>query len=171
MVDATDLKSVGTSDCGGSSPPVPTNQAREMAMIDVSSLERAIAELQESLAYTKSDLARNDAGIAKQFRAASIQAFEFTYELAHKMLKRYLEETEPSRTIIESMSFAELIRTGAERGLLLHSFDRWRLYRHSRSVTSHTYNEEKAQDVFEQLESFLEEVVYLCDSLKKRQAA
>ena len=92
-------------------------------MIDISPLEKAIAQLQESLNYADSDLAKYDARLARQFRSAAIQAFEYTYELSHKMLKRYLEATEPTPESIDAMSFQELIRTGAEKGLLLHSWD------------------------------------------------
>jgi hypothetical protein len=62
-------------------------------MIDIASLEKAIAQLETSLKYSESDLAKKDEGIAKQFRAAAIQAFEFTYEVSHKMLiPKFLEE-------------------------------------------------------------------------------
>jgi nucleotidyltransferase substrate binding protein (TIGR01987 family) len=138
-------------------------------MIDLSSLEKAIAQLKKSLDYADSDLAQNDPDIAQQFRAAGIQAFEYTYELAHKMLKRYLEATEPTPESIDAMSFQELIRTGAEKGLLLHSWDVWHFYRQCRSITSHTYDEAKAEDVFSRLKDFLEEAAFLCAQIKKRQ--
>ncbi len=47
-------------------------------MVDITSLKSAIAQLETSLNYAESDLAKKDEGIAKQFRAATIQAFEFT---------------------------------------------------------------------------------------------
>jgi hypothetical protein len=108
-------------------------------MIDISSLENAIEQLKESLEYAGSSLAKNNRGLAKQFRSSSIQAFEFTYELAHKTLKRYLE-------------------------------DIWKDYRHARSTTSHTYSEQKADDVFSRIPDFLEEAEFLRDQIKKRQS-
>lgn len=36
-----------------------------------------------------------------------IQCFEFTYELSHKMLKRYLESTAASPEEIDFITFAE----------------------------------------------------------------
>ncbi|MFZ4761577.1 MAG: HI0074 family nucleotidyltransferase substrate-binding subunit [Alphaproteobacteria bacterium] len=139
-------------------------------MIDISAQEQAIERLKESLHYAASPLAQQDAGLARQFMASSIQAFEFTYELAHKMLKRYLEATEASPASIDAMSFQELIRTGAEKGLLQHSWDQWKHYRHFRSVTSHSYNEKKAEEVFEHIPAFLQEAEFLHDQIKKRQA-
>ena len=68
-------------------------------------------------------------------RDASIQRFEYTYELAHKMIKRYLEISEPNAEAIDLMSFPDLIRTAAERGLILHSWDQWKLYRDSEVIT------------------------------------
>ncbi|MDX1918390.1 MAG: nucleotidyltransferase substrate binding protein [Candidatus Caenarcaniphilales bacterium] len=65
------------------------------------SFEKAIGQLKESLVHTNSHSARQDPGLARQFRAASIQAFEFTYELAYKTLKRYLEHTEPNPALFE----------------------------------------------------------------------
>ena len=49
--------------------------------LDLSSLREALAALNTSLRYLESDLAANP-DVKDQFRAAAIQAFEFTYELA-----------------------------------------------------------------------------------------
>ena len=58
--------------------------------LDYSSLESAVAQLQRSFDYLHSDLARKDDGLREQFRAATIQAFEFSYELAVRMIRRQL---------------------------------------------------------------------------------
>lgn len=87
-------------------------------------------------------------------RDATIHRFEYSYELAHKMLKRYLETTESSSEEIDQMSFATLIRTGAEKGLLKNSWDTWSVYRHARNLTSHTYDEKKAIEVCEIVPDF-----------------
>lgn len=55
--------------------------------LDLTSLRDALAALQTSLRYLAPDLAA-DPGVKDQFRAASIQAFEFTYELVFKFMKR-----------------------------------------------------------------------------------
>jgi len=138
-------------------------------MIDISSLEKAIEQLETSLNYLASPLAQNDGGIAKQFRAAAIQAFEFTYELSHKMLKRYLEDTDPSPETIDELDFQGLVRTGFERGLLLHSWNEWRAYRKARGTTSHSYDETSAEEVLKQIPEFLDEAKFLRDAINKRQ--
>jgi nucleotidyltransferase substrate binding protein (TIGR01987 family) len=137
-------------------------------MIDLTPLAKALARLHESLAYLNSDAAQQDSALARQFQMATIQAFEFTYELAHKTLKRYLEATEPSRLVVEEMSFATLIRTAAERGLIKNSWDVWSAYRKARGTTSHTYNEEAAFDVLLHVPAFAEEVAFMLSTLDNK---
>lgn len=101
-------------------------------------------------------------------RDASIQRFKYTYELCHKMLKRYLEKTEPNAEEIDQMPFAQLIRTGSERGLLLHGWDDWSKYRFARNLTSHTYDEAKAAQVCEIIPAFLADAQHLTTKLNER---
>ena len=68
--------------------------------LDLSSLRDALAALNASLGYLESDLAK-DAALKDQFRAAAIQAFEFTYELAFKFMKRQLEEIVPVPSAVD----------------------------------------------------------------------
>jgi len=138
-------------------------------MIDLASLIKAIKQLETSIGYYHSDLAQADEALLEQFRSASIQAFEYTYELAHKMLRRYLEATEPSVETVVNMSFPEIIRTGWERGLLASSWDVWSSYRKARGCTSHTYDSDKAEEVFQIIPKFLQEVHSLVDEILKRQ--
>ncbi len=97
-----------------------------------------------------------------------IQRFEYSYELAHKMLKRFLEMTAANPQEIEQMSFPHLIRTGAEKGLLNSSWDHWSNYRTARNLTSHTYNETKAVEVCQIIPEFLHEAEFLLTQLQRR---
>jgi len=132
--------------------------------LDLTSLENAVARLDEGL--TTLGGRPEDSLI----RDGVIQRFEFTYELAHKMLKRYLETTSANPAQYDSMAFADLIRTASEQGLLLHGWDAWREYRHARSLTSHTYDEAKAVQVAEGLAAFLDEARFLLAQLQARTA-
>jgi nucleotidyltransferase substrate binding protein (TIGR01987 family) len=136
--------------------------------LDLSSFANALAQLEKSLGYAASDLARGDAELARQFRAAAIQAFEFTYELSWKMLKRQLEGSLPNPAAVDEMSFPELIRTGSETGLLLSGWERWKEYRQARGTTSHTYDEAKADQVFAVIPEFLQEARHLLQELRAR---
>ena len=142
--------------------------AERCVMLDFSSLDNAITQLEMSLSYANSDLAKTDAQLALLLRSASIQAFEYTYELSHKFLKRYLEATEPSTVALDAMTFPDLIRTGAEKGLLKNSWDVWQLYRKARGTTSHTYSEMAASKVFAIIPDFVEEVRFLRNKLVER---
>jgi nucleotidyltransferase substrate binding protein (TIGR01987 family) len=136
--------------------------------LDLSPLERAIAQLRKSLAYGRSELARRDPELALQFRAAAIQAFEYTYELSWKMLKRHLESVVANPAEVDAWSFADLIRSGNEHGLLRSDWPVWRDYRKARGTTSHTYDDSRAREVFEILPDFLEEASILLERLHER---
>lgn len=86
-------------------------------ILDISPLSSAIARTEEMLANCR-HAAGASPSVQKQLQAGAIQGFEFTYELSFKMLRRYLQETEPSAENIREMSFPEIIRLGYKRGLL-----------------------------------------------------
>ena len=107
----------------------------ERLALDIQPLEKAVGALAAALArYAQSP----DDDIV---RDACIQRFEFTYELSHKMLKRFLEATSANPAEFDAMPFQDLIRTGSERGLLLGDWSRWKVFRTARSITSHAYDE------------------------------
>ena len=101
-------------------------------------------------------------------RDGLIQRFEFTFEISHKLLKRYLRENAPSADNVDDMSFAEVVRMGNENGLFLGNWPRWRQYREMRSRTSHTHNETIAIDVVAGIPAFLDDARYLRDQLRQR---
>lgn len=118
--------------------------------LDLSSFKKAIATLEEAVnAY------KNNQGNTF-IRDACIQRFEYTYELAHKMMRRHLEITEPTATVIDDLSFTALIRLAYERGLLQSELAEWKKFRHARNLTSHTYDEEKANDVLRSFAKILD---------------
>ena len=130
--------------------------------LDVSSLERALFRLEEGWERYQRDI--SDA----QIRDGLIQRFEFTYEISHKMLKRFLEDTSPTPAIYDSMSFADLIRSGNEHAFLLGTWAEWKTYRDMRARTSHSYNEDIAREVVDGIIPFIAEARYLLSQLKTR---
>ncbi len=86
--------------------------------LDFSPLGNAINQLEKTLDYAKLPLAKSDPGLFEQLRNSVIQCFEFSYELSHKMLKRFLAETAASSEDIDTLSFQDIIRTGNEKNLL-----------------------------------------------------
>lgn len=79
-----------------------------------------------------------------------------------------LELMSPNPSEIDQMSFADMIRSGAERGLLASSWDEWRHFRSARNAASHAYNEKKANEVFERIPAFQGEAAALLAQLQKR---
>ena len=130
--------------------------------LDLSPLERAIERLNEGWTRYQQDISDT------QIRDGLIQRFEFTYEVAHKMLKRYLEMTVPNPAAIDEMAFADMIRTGSEQGLLRSGWDKWKDYRKARGATSHTYDEAKAIEIAAIIPDFLSEAQSLFAVLRKR---
>ena len=136
--------------------------------LDFSSFGQAITRLETSLRYAHSSVAEHDAGLQEQLRNSVIQCFEFTYELSHKMLRRYLEATADSQEEIMLSTFSNLIRIGNEKGLLRSDWKKWQTYRQARTDSSHTDDEDKAEAVFAIAPDFLAEACYLYQTLTER---
>jgi nucleotidyltransferase substrate binding protein (TIGR01987 family) len=143
----------------------PKSSAKERAIkLDTSSLGNAVRRLREGLARCERE------PTDEQIRDGLIRRFEFTYELSHKMLRRYLKETAGSPDEIERMAFADLIRTGNAQGLLRGDWPAWRRFRELRARTSHTYDDTVASQVVSAIPAFLDEAVHLYAELQRRLA-
>ncbi len=81
---------------------------------------------------------------------ATIQRFEFTYELMWKTLKIYLEDIHGVRAISPRQVFKEAYALSLikEEDIFLEMIK-------SRNLLSHTYNEEQAIEIYERCPSFL----------------
>ena len=132
--------------------------------LDLSPLERAIDRLNEGLVRYQQDISDT------QIRDGLIQRFEFTYEISHKMLKRYLEFASPTPDQYDEMMFQDLIRSGNEQGLHRGAWPDWKRYRDMRSRSSQTYDEDTALGVVAGIPTFLAEACYLRDQIKARLA-
>ena len=103
-----------------------------------------------------------------QIRDGLVQRFEFTYELSHKMLKRFLEMTSPNPTSFDQMAFSDLIRSGNEQSLLSRDWSVWRGFREMRGSISHAYDEAIAIKVVRGIPEFLQEATFLLNQLQLR---
>ena len=128
------------------------NAAMSGPAIDLSALRRALAMLAEAL-----DLWRAQAEgsmLKPHLRSAVIQAFEFSYELSLRSLRRVLVERSAAAPRVTELSFNDLLRAAADAGMLDDAL-RWRAWRELRNATSHAYDEAKAQRVAEGAADFL----------------
>ena len=132
--------------------------------LDIAPLINAVARLREGLARHQAE--PQD----EQLRDGLIQRFEFTYELSHKMLRRYLQETLPSAEDAARMTFAELVCAGNDRGLLHAEWPAWRHFRDIRTRTTHTDDAGTAAEIVREIPAFLAEAEHLCAELARRSA-
>ncbi len=123
-----------------------------MSAIDYSSLALALGQLEKSLRYSSSPMAE-DPELFFLFRTASVQTFEFSFELSHKMLRRRLEADSAGEGV-SLLGYPGLIRLGAERGYIADP-KAWFDFRDLRNKTSHTYDGGVASEVYQGLPSFL----------------
>jgi nucleotidyltransferase substrate binding protein (TIGR01987 family) len=134
--------------------------------LDFTSLRDSLAALEKSLGFLYSDMAK-DTGLREQFRNSAIQCFEFTHEVAFKMLKRQLEQMAADPAGIDAMTYMDIVRSGAEAGLV-QNVDRYKIYREKRNITSHTYDGNKAEGIVAVLGEFRDDIRYLLAELEKR---
>jgi nucleotidyltransferase substrate binding protein (TIGR01987 family) len=120
----------------------------------LTSYEKALESLEEILRHTKDEIVRD----------ATIQRFEYTYELAWKMIKRHLEWAGNSNA--GSLTKRELFREAA-RISLINDAETWFEYHSARNETSHTYEEATAEEVYEAACKFAPDARILLIELKK----
>nr|VFK26935.1 MAG: nucleotidyltransferase substrate binding protein, HI0074 family [Candidatus Kentron sp. MB]VFK31185.1 MAG: nucleotidyltransferase substrate binding protein, HI0074 family [Candidatus Kentron sp. MB]VFK75382.1 MAG: nucleotidyltransferase substrate binding protein, HI0074 family [Candidatus Kentron sp. MB] len=133
------------------------------AQLNLTPLQNAIARLDEGLARYRRDTTDD------QIRDGLIQRFEFTYEICHKTLKRYLRAISPTPAEYDHMAFADLIRSANEHGLLRGDWPVWRGWREMRGRTSRAYDEVIALEVVMGIPNFLAEARFLSEQLQRRE--
>lgn len=134
-------------------------------MIDVSPLAKAVGQLSSAIQEQRAEPER------LLLRAGLSQTFEYTFELSHKMLRRYLASVEASPDEAMQLSFEGLIRRADELQLIASPVAVWKEFRQARTETSHIYNEEKAVGVVAKIPDFYKEAKFLLDRLQERTQA
>ncbi|MBI5306640.1 nucleotidyltransferase substrate binding protein [Candidatus Wolfebacteria bacterium] len=122
-------------------------------MIEIfESYKSALQRLQEALEAEKTVLNRD----------ASIQRFEFVFELAWKICKVFLKEQgficrSPKKCMKEAFKFG-----------LIKDDSAWLNMIEDRNLTAHTYKEKIAEAIFSRLSNYLEKFKELENSLDER---
>lgn len=117
-------------------------------------LERALKSLDVVLDMAKDEVVRD----------ATIKRFEYTYELAWKMIKRHLEWAGASDA--DFLTRKDLFREAARIGLIADA-ETWFDYHQARNLSSHTYDEERAEEIYAAARKFGGDAHDLLDKLKK----
>jgi nucleotidyltransferase substrate binding protein (TIGR01987 family) len=134
--------------------------------LDFSSLVDAVRALGDALEVLddKTWLEAQPDKVRNTLISGAVQSVEFVYELSVKSIRRSLEMHFESQGEVDGMTYRELIRTAAERGLL-DDVPSWFGYREMRNITSHTYDERKAREVLAAAPGFLVHARALLDRL------
>lgn len=139
--------------------------------LDLGSLRDAIESLLQSLAVVGDDgwFGSQTSAVQNTLLSGVIQNFEFVYEQCIKMLRREMEKHAASPTEVDFGDFRDLLRTAAEKGLI-SDVEAWFLYRKMRNITAHTYDHEKAQQVYQGIRVFIGDARDLLARLEARNA-
>jgi nucleotidyltransferase substrate binding protein (TIGR01987 family) len=113
--------------------------------LELESLRKAIGALERSLRVAEEQASGSDVDLKETLRAGVVQNFEVAYEQTWKMMKRWLE-TNVGAIEVDGVTRRQLFRLCHENRLI-DDVDQWMTFHKSRNETSHTYNQETAEDV------------------------
>jgi nucleotidyltransferase substrate binding protein (TIGR01987 family) len=126
-----------------------------MSEVSVIPLGKAIERLEESLAACREQPEQ------LMYRDAVIKRFEFAFELAQSVLKKFVVAFSVNAKEREQLTFPTLIRTASQDGVLLNGYDVWIKFREARSRTSHVHDDDEAVAIMTIVPGFLDEVRFL----------
>ncbi len=137
--------------------------------LDLSSLRRAVESLKNTLevAADKDFIAGLSDSQKDAIRAGVIQNFEVAYEFCWKYIQRWLKENVTAEEAEYPRTRKELFRMAARYGLIKDPLP-WFSYGDARNLTSHTYDEKKAESVYKTAMGFIYDAKYLLEELEKR---
>ncbi len=121
--------------------------------LNLAPLAKAVDSLRDALAQPKNPYTRD----------ATIQRFEYTFELSWKMLRRYMA----MEAGVDAFNLKELFRQAGRQGIIAN-VESWFAYLKGRNLTSHTYNEKTAEETYNLAAAFLDDAQALLDGLRRR---
>jgi len=137
-------------------------------MLDLSSLKKSVKSLCQVAVRSQDEMFMNtlDEIALRAIRAGVIQHFEFTYEQCWKFIQRWIRLNKSQEDADHPRTRKDLFRMAAQYGLIQDPVV-WFDYAEARNTTSHTYNEETADTVYETAVSFANNANYLLQQLEK----
>jgi nucleotidyltransferase substrate binding protein (TIGR01987 family) len=138
-------------------------------VLDLSSLRNALASLEGAIEVVSDTtwFDRQPPNVRNTLIAGVVQNFEFVYELSIKMLKRRIEIDSSSPAEIDAASFGDLLRIAGEKGLIA-DVEAWFRYRRMRNLTPHTYDRDKALEIYRDTLTFIGGARSLLTALEAR---
>lgn len=126
---------------------------------------KALSEL-HAAAENVSRMERFNEVEQKGLRAGVIQNFEVTYELCWKLMVRWLRMN-LGANVVDGVPRRELFRLAAQQRLVA-DVDMWWQYHEARNITSHIYDERKAELVYSAIGDFVHDARALLTALEAR---
>lgn len=121
--------------------------------LSYTSLEKSIIALETGIEiYNKKKSQEVTQEEIEIIKSGIIQNFEISYEIAWKLMKKWLEEN-IGREAVDGISRKELFRIAAQNKLI-EDIEKWFIFHEARNLTSHDYDGIKAEDVFKEALEF-----------------
>ena len=123
-----------------------------------SNFVKALRKLTQAIEFAEKELKNKDIDISSEdankvlgdiIKEGLIQRFEYTHELAWNVMKDFLEEVGNIKTYGSKDATQEAFKAG-----LIKDGDTWMGMIKSRNKTSHTYNEETANEIYLKITDF-----------------
>ena len=112
-----------------------------------SNYRKALAKLSQAMAIMSEQLAFND-GVDELLQEGMIQSFEYTNELAWKVMKDYAEY----QGYTDIRGSRDAIRKALEMGLI--DDKQWMETIEARNLTSHNYDNDVVSEIYENITNF-----------------
>lgn len=137
--------------------------------LDLGALRRALASLEDGLEVVSDSnwFKQQPPKVQNTLIAGVIQNFEFVYEISFKMIRRQIEAEAASPDEVDESNFRDVLRVAAEKGMVA-DVEAWFGYRKMRNITAHTYDHEKALQVYQGTLVFINDARALLASLEAR---
>ena len=125
-----------------------------------------VERLRESLALLDAHPVGDDLHVS--MRNSVLLSFQFTYGLCRPMIERFLVNNGDDPLEVQEMSYAALVRSANERGVLRADWTTWSGFRDARNRMAHTYSEPVSEEIAAKVPGFFEEAFYLYRQLVAR---
>ncbi len=130
-------------------------------------LGNALDRLREALVLWQTH--RED-HFAVSMRNSVLLSFQFTYGLCRPMIERFLVNDGDDPSAVEQMSYAAIVRTANERGLLQATWTEWSSFPDARNQMAHAYSEPVTEGILAKVPGFLHAAAFLYEQLVARSA-
>mgnify|MGYP006284598451 CR=1 FL=1 len=136
--------------------------------IELTSLRKAVEALERSLLTARESpgLDNLEPSVREAVKAGVIKHFEVAYEQSWKFMQRWLRENAAPNEAEYPRTRKDLFRMAARYGLISDP-EPWFVFADARNISTHTYDEYRADEVYLVAGSFLPHVSELLDNLKK----